>query len=254
MRILSYPDAKQVVVCGDIHGDFRTLVYKLCIQYGYTDTLCIVAGDCGFGFEKPGYYETIYNSVAGRLRKANNWVAFVRGNHDNPAYFAEERISHQRWRCIPDYTVIEACDKDILCVGGAVSIDRMDRQEENARRREYGHTETAVWWPDEAPAFRPEEIDAIPEDVLIDTVVTHTAPSFCELTSKQGLKSWAVMDPALIQDTDKERKTMDALYAYLKQNGHPVFSWLYGHFHRSWNGVREGTRWSMLDIMEFRQL
>ena len=114
MRILSYPDAKQVVVCGDIHGDFRTLVYKLCIQYRYTDTLCVVAGDCGFGFFKPGYYENICASVLPRLEEANNWVVFVRGNHDNPAYFAKERLSHSRWRCIPDYVVIERFCRRIL--------------------------------------------------------------------------------------------------------------------------------------------
>lgn len=33
MKILDYPKAKQVIVSGDIHGDFKTLVYKLCIQY-----------------------------------------------------------------------------------------------------------------------------------------------------------------------------------------------------------------------------
>ena len=53
MKLFDYPEAKQVIVSGDIHGDFRTLVYKLCIQYGCTDTLLIVAGDCGFGFDKP---------------------------------------------------------------------------------------------------------------------------------------------------------------------------------------------------------
>ena len=56
-RILEYKEAKQVVVSGDIHGDFKGIVYKLCIQYGLTDTLLIVAGDCGFGFEKQGYYK-----------------------------------------------------------------------------------------------------------------------------------------------------------------------------------------------------
>ena len=77
-KFFKYPDAKQVLVSGDIHGDFRGLVFKLCVQYGLTDTLLIVAGDCGFGFEKPGYYESIYNLVAGRLKKANNWIVFVR--------------------------------------------------------------------------------------------------------------------------------------------------------------------------------
>ena len=94
MKRYNYPDAKQVLVSGDIHGDFKLLVHNLCIRYGCTDTLLIVAGDCGFGFDKPGYYEIVYNSVADRLRKANNWVVFVRGNHDDPSYFAGEIINH----------------------------------------------------------------------------------------------------------------------------------------------------------------
>ena len=40
-RIIEYNDAKHVVVSGDIHGDFKGIVYKLCIQYGLTDTLLI---------------------------------------------------------------------------------------------------------------------------------------------------------------------------------------------------------------------
>ena len=52
MKIFEYNEAKQVVVCGDIHGAFETMVFKACVQYGMTDTLIIVAGDCGFGFER----------------------------------------------------------------------------------------------------------------------------------------------------------------------------------------------------------
>ena len=72
MKKYVYSEAKQVVVCGDIHGAFATLVYKSCVQYSMTDTVIIVAGDCGFGFEKPNYYTTLYNRLSGRLRKANN--------------------------------------------------------------------------------------------------------------------------------------------------------------------------------------
>lgn len=211
-KFFEYPDAKHVIVSGDIHGDYKGLVYKLCIQYGLTNTLLIVAGDCGFGFEKPGYYETVYNQVAGRLRKTNNWAVFVRGNHDDPSYFAEEKIRYERWRCVPDYSVISACGHDILCVGGAVSVDRLQRQEENARRRERGHLQTAVWWPDEAPIYNEDALDFIPVECPIDTVITHTSPSFCELQSKQGLKSWAVMDPALVRDSDLERQTIDKIF------------------------------------------
>ena len=51
---LSFPETKTIIVSGDIHGNFNQLVFKLCIQYQLTDTLLIVAGDCGFGFEKKG--------------------------------------------------------------------------------------------------------------------------------------------------------------------------------------------------------
>ena len=67
-KLFEYPEAKSVVVCGDIHGDFHTLANKMCKQYQMTDTLLIVAGDCGFGFDKPVYYEQVYNKDADRFR------------------------------------------------------------------------------------------------------------------------------------------------------------------------------------------
>lgn len=69
--VFEFPNAKSIVVSGDIHGDFTQLVYKCCIQYAMTDTLIIVAGDCGFGFEKPGYYENIYKRCRERLSSLN---------------------------------------------------------------------------------------------------------------------------------------------------------------------------------------
>lgn len=253
-KTYTYPDAKQVLVSGDIHGDFAGQVFKLCIQYNLRDTLLVVAGDCGFGFELPGYYEQIYNSVAKRLRKANNWIVFVRGNHDNPAYFNEERVAYKRWRCVPDYSVIQACGHNILCVGGAVSIDRQRRIEDNARRQERGHKRTACWWPDEAPVYDEEAIDFLPVEVQIDTVVSHTAPSFCGLNEHRYLRSWAAEDPKLLSDVTAERKTVDQIHKRLLDDEHPVRQWFFGHFHQSWCGVIDDIRYSMLDIMEFKEV
>lgn len=255
-KIVKYPDVRQVLVSGDIHGDFKGIVFKLCIQYGLKDTLLIIAGDCGFGFEKPGYYDMIYNQVAGRLRKANNWVVFIRGNHDDPAYFSEEKIAYKRWRCIPDYSIVQACGHNILCVGGAISIDRYMRKEENARRAERGHIQTAVWWPDEVPVYDEDATAFIPVEVPIDTVISHTAPSFCELNSNshRGLQSWAAKDPELISDVEKERKTMDRIFIKLKEDEQPVKRWYYGHFHQSWSGQLEGVFFSMLDIEELKEI
>lgn len=66
---LSFPEAKTIIVSGDIHGDFNQLVFKLCIQYKLTDTLLIVAGDCGFGFEKKEYYEQMVRRNTKRMNQ-----------------------------------------------------------------------------------------------------------------------------------------------------------------------------------------
>lgn len=249
MKLFNYPDAKQIIVCGDIHGDFKTMVFKLCIQYGCTDALLVVAGDCGFGFDKPGYYDQLYNKVAKRLRKSNNWVVFIRGNHDDPAYFQEERICHKRWRTVPDYSILSADGHQILCIGGATSIDRSQRQKQNAR---YHIKDISSYWADEAPIFDESALKSLP--TKIDTVITHTAPSFCELNSHIGLESWAEWDNTLIDDVQRERETMDRIFNCLKEQGHPIEKWFYGYFHRSWSGVIDDTLFSMLDIMEFKEL
>ena len=178
----------------------------------------------------------------------------MRGNHDDPAYFATDSaghtaIEHMRWRTVPDYAVIEACGRTVLCVGGAVSVDRQIRLQEMSR-----HPGKVYYWPDEAPAFRPDELESIPEGLMIDTIVTHTAPSFCELNTHVGLESWAEWDPALLEDVAVERATMDLIYECIKRHGHPIRKWYYGHFHQSWNGLFDGTQFSMLDIMEFKEV
>ena len=58
--IFSYPRAKSVVVCGDIHCDFLTLVGRMCLFLNMHDTLVIVAGDCGFGFEDYLCYKNLF--------------------------------------------------------------------------------------------------------------------------------------------------------------------------------------------------
>ena len=251
MHKYSFPNARNIVVCGDIHGHFKEVIYKMCVQYQLTDTLLIIAGDCGFGFEKPGYYDIIFNRISSRLSKANNWVVMVRGNHDDPAYFNEKRIAHERFRTIPDYSVILACGHNILCIGGAISIDRYDRQWYDKRNRV---SQTATYWPDESPVYNEPSLNEIGNELKIDTVITHTAPSFCKLITKDGVSEWAEWDNNLLTDIDKERKTIDQIFSYLKSDGHPVTHWYYGHFHRSWTSEIEGVLFSMLDIMEFKEL
>ena len=45
---------------------------------------------------------------AKRMNDANNWIVFVRGNHDNPAYFDGKQFKYRRFVAVPDYSIISA--------------------------------------------------------------------------------------------------------------------------------------------------
>ena len=253
-KIYEFPDAMGVVVAGDIHGDFKALVYKCCVQYQIKDTLIVVAGDCGFGFQKPGYYEDLYMQLSGRLSKANNWLVFVRGNHDNPAYFDGKQVNYKCWKAVPDYSVLKACGHTILCVGGAISVDRGWRTYENYVETGDGKLTPFVYWPDEKPVYDEVKLEAIDKVFAIDTVITHTAPSFCEKQSRADIQNWLVKDEDLLDDIKAERKVMDNIQAYLYAHSHPVDQWYYGHFHQSWHGEIDGVKYNMLDCLELSEL
>lgn len=260
MNISKFPSAKSIVISGDIHGDFNRLIFKMCVQYEMRDTLLIVAGDCGFGFENRGYYEDLTKRNSKRLTESNNWIVFVRGNHDNPAYFDGKAFCHRRMMCIPDYTIIQACSHTILCVGGGISIDRVYRKDKWATKQksQQGITDNQFakqyYWEDEAPTLNDVLLHEINEKFAISIVITHTAPSFCQLQGKNFLMQFAASDPTLLDDVCAERATMDALYDRLRQDAHPLASWYYGHFHQSWHSTIDGVQFSMLDIMEFREV
>ena len=235
-----YPHVDSVVVCGDIHGEFEQLIHTCCVKYGLRDTLVVVAGDCGFGFRGiPYYLNLLYGRHYDRLQRSNVYLAFVRGNHDDPSYFRDKLMSDERFRAVADYSVLTACGHRILCVGGAVSIDRALR------------TAGQDWWRGEAPVYRREAVEALEaENLYIDTVVTHTAPSFCEFTVPSG----HVYGEDLLGDMKLERSVMDVLLERLRHDGHPLRRWYYGHFHHSWNADIDGIRYTMLDIMEMKEI
>ena len=240
----TFPEAKSVVVSGDIHGGFNELVFKMCEQYKMKDTLLIVAGDCGFGFERPGYYENMVRKNTKRMSAANNWIVFVRGNHDNPDYFDGCTFNHKHFLAIPDYTLIQACSHNILCVGGAISVDRQYRLDRKPIDKE-------IYWEKEAPVFNAVKIEDISQSFKVDTVVTHSAPSFCEVSNKLGMSNWTMYDETLEDDVAHERQVMDEVYALLRHSRHPLHHWYYGHFHQSWRSSIDGVMFKMLDIMEF---
>ena len=158
---LSFPEAKSIVASGDIHGDFIQLVFKLCVQYQMKDTILIVAGDCGF--EKKESYENMVKQNVKRMNEANNWIVFIRGNHDNPAYFDGYTFKYKRFIAIPDYTILQARSHTVLCVGGGISIDRQYRLQAWEKKQVRSVSESStdklarnVYRSTEAPVFDKE--------------------------------------------------------------------------------------------------
>jgi len=242
---------KNVWVCGDCHGEFDLLKYKI-RESGITDGVIIVAGDCGFGFEKPEYYKQTYNKIKRILKERNVTVIFIRGNHDDLTYFDGEKIDFEYWKAVPDYSILSFSPiggingeiHNVLCVGGAISIDRL-------WRKQHESTNSRLYWNNEIPIYSPEILDEINEDgVKITTVITHSAPSFAPLHDKNFIQSFIQYDKALIEDIAYERLTLTQIYDHLvKKDKHDVKLWCYGHFHQhALTYSEEDVKFIMLDI------
>ena len=119
---------------GDIHGDFQTLQQ---IVKPFENTVFIICGDCGFGFpntKTDKINKMIEASFKAFLEKRNLYLLFIRGNHDDPKFFNElydvnpgGYFNYERFIPLPDYSVVTVNKTVVLCVGGAVSVDRRFR-------------------------------------------------------------------------------------------------------------------------------
>jgi len=197
----------------------------------YANSLFIIAGDCGLGFNKPKYYEDLFDKFNKVLSYNNSYIIMVRGNHDDPAYFDGERVNLSNIKAVPDYSVISAGGKNILCVGGAISLDRTWRIKQEQRINRFSTTKKkTIYWKDEAPVYNQEALDDITKNIKIDYVVSHTAPSFVSPENHAGLDDWSVDDSTLVSDVKEERRVLDKVFETLRDCDMRPKYWAYGHF------------------------
>lgn len=252
-----------VIVCGDIHGDFMPLVFKVNDQYKIENSLIIVAGDSGVGFHEDGYYTTIFKKASKRLKEKNNIILLMRGNHDDPDKWNDYEPFKEFWqdsdsniRLIKDYTTVTAhTDRNshnILCVGGAISIDRKPSEFITGRdgRPWPGRTIGKNYWPGEPFVYDESKVENL---VAITDVITHSAPDFCEPIIKNNLEKWMMSDPELKEDCDNERQNHTNLYTKLKEKN-VVRTWHYAHFHFFNRTYVDNTLFRLCDIMELVEL
>lgn len=242
-------------IVGDIHGTWDIICYKI-KYYNIQNALIIICGDCGFGFERKEYYiQHIIPKWRKTLWKHNVRIIFIRGNHDNPKYFDGKNINTQYISAVPDYTIVKACDKNILCVGGGISIDREWRKTvdlKTAQKYAFYHKcsiEEAFikipgsYWIDEQIKYR-EKID-----YPIDIICSHSSPTFCyPLTKGDIVLRFAENDSTLLEDIQTERETLSKVYEDYKDT---ITHWYYGHYHASKVEKINGCIFRLLDIGEF---
>ena len=78
-------------------------------------------------------------------------------------------------KTVPDYSVLRFRQRTILCVGGAISIDRRFRLSRMRFDQEKEKNVRKLYWEQEAPYYNANELMQIrAEGLRVDTVITHT--------------------------------------------------------------------------------
>lgn len=249
---------EKTFVVGDIHGNFNPLSYFIKVNKrgdkdanDFSDSIIIIAGDCGFGFYKKGFYIDTLGYMEKILDKINCHVFFIRGNHDDPSYFDGNMINFKHITAIPDYSVIQIRDYDILCVGGAISLDRSARIAEMNKSSEIYRHENPTYWENEKVVYDEDKLNELKNAGLnITAIISHTAPSFFPIQNdaQNGMSGWFIRDKELRKDTNEERMNMDKLFNYSKNNFN-LKKWVYGHFHDIYTGEYEGVKYKMMNLI-----
>lgn len=199
----------------------------------YSNAVLIVTGDCGIGFNKCQYYIDTFKRMNELLAKNNTTIIFVRGNHDDPQYFKEDKFGFSNIKCVDDYSIIRTKNHNTLCVGGGISIDRIWRKSQEHRINKYKKDNIKkLYWDDEQVVFNESLIDdIINSGIIIDSVVSHSCPNGMFPTEKTIGNGWFKLDKNLAKDIKNERDLLSKLQSYLIEKGQKIKFWAYGHFH-----------------------
>jgi DNA repair exonuclease SbcCD nuclease subunit len=227
----------KIVFVGDIHGEFGRLRWD--IKTKYSNAHIIQVGDFGIGFYKPNHYKVELKELNETLERRNCHLYAIRGNHDNPEYFKDTHnpFDYKNITLLADYSELELLNRNMLLVGGAVSVDRGYREEGKN------------YWSDEEFVLKLEH-EFPYRDRQYDFVVTHTRPGVCgAFKGFANIKHWCDQDYDLKNELIEESQKLDYLYEHTKPK-----RWYYGHFHESLGINYEDTHFRCLNIHEHHMI
>ena len=237
---------------GDIHGNFN-LINQYIKMYDIKDAHIIQVGDFGVGFNTLEKEKRLLQMTHDVLVKNNVMVWAIRGNHDYKPYFDNDPFEFTNIKLVKDYTVLNLEEKNILCIGGAVSVDRKWRYTKCQRQGDFiTKLGNESWWPDETFELH---IDKLKDLKDINIIVTHTCPDYCTPDNKFGFGPFVdgiikdTGDVELRTDLMYERNQMTHAFQIVKLNNEIEYHY-YGHFHKSETDNMYGTKHRLLNVGE----
>ena len=223
---------RRLIFVGDIHGEFRELIWKAVERYGIKEADLVVLGDFGVGFD--GQLKNDYGRALKKMEANDLVVHTIRGNHDDPSFFKDDdseescalRETYPRIKFMADNRIYELSGKKIYTIGGGGSTDITHR------------TPGKDWWSGEY--IKEVPLKEIPGRV--DIVISHEAP----LTFEPVISRQDDTPEEQYQKILEGRKFLDVVLKECRCD-----HWFYGHYHTHYSGAYGDTLYRGLGISEF---
>lgn len=204
---------KPTYLMGDVHANLENLSILHKIEPG----ILFILGDVGFGFSKNSDKRLI-DFFIDLVNKG--WeINLIRGNHDNPSYWHNDKYGIKGINFLKDYTIVNINDKKYLVVGGGVSIDVAFR------------TPNINWWED-------EEITIGNRNVYKENIYG--------ILSHTGFNPPTILPMNFDREVEERLEREKMILNFIKREVKPK-RWYYGHYHVSSVYDQEGCRCRVLD-------
>ena len=167
----------KIALLGDVHGDYSWMRFVMKTIEDLGISQCVQVGDFGIGNRDANL--NFLNNVNKLGEKHNVIVDVVPGNHENWDYINKQFAGSRTdvWevgahlRILPRGYRWEQDGLSFLALGGAPSVDRMWRVEE---QKGVKNTDFHYWWP--AEILTQEDVDYAVEGGYADVMIGHDVP------------------------------------------------------------------------------